>query len=273
MRSSQDENSQARGSGVVNHDSGGSPGSESGKRVVDLLLAFSKDRHTLSVKDLAAATGIPVPSVYRYVALLRESGLLVADSQRSYHLSTRFAALARAAEAGESIIGLAHPTMRELADRTGETVLLSRLVNGVPVCVHRIESSQRLRFSFDPGEPLPLDRGATSRVLLASMPPAQRDAVLDELRGRDPERADRLERNVALALHQGWATALEELDQGIWAASAEVRGAQGEPCAALTLTAPIVRSPAATQDHLLCLVRAAASEIGALLLHPAPAMP
>lgn len=270
MRSSQDENSQARGSRVVNQDGATAPtGSESGKRVVDLLLAFTKERHTMSAKELARATRIPLPSVYRYVALLRDAGLLVADNQHTYHLSTRFTALARAAEAAEGIIALAHPTMQRLAERTGETVLLSRLINGAAVCIHRIESSQRLRFSFDPGEPFPVERGATTRILLASLPEARRAEILDELRTRNPARADLLARDIALAGQQGCATAAEEVDQGIWAVSAAVYGDEGEIRAALTLTAPIVRTPAPMRENLLGLVRTAAGEISTLLLRPA----
>ena len=54
-----------------------SAGAESARRVLDLLLSFSRTRHTLTTKELAAATGIPLPTVYRYVGFLHESGLLV----------------------------------------------------------------------------------------------------------------------------------------------------------------------------------------------------
>ena len=47
--------------------------------------------------------------MYRYIALLRETGLLVGDERGAYHLSARLISLARAAEAAESIIEVADP--------------------------------------------------------------------------------------------------------------------------------------------------------------------
>jgi DNA-binding IclR family transcriptional regulator len=42
--------------------------------------------------------------MYRYIALLRETGLLIGDDHGCYQLSARLISLARAAEAAESII-------------------------------------------------------------------------------------------------------------------------------------------------------------------------
>ena len=50
-------------------------GCEGARRVLALMLAFSADKNTLTARDLAAATGIALPSVYRYITLLRETGL------------------------------------------------------------------------------------------------------------------------------------------------------------------------------------------------------
>jgi DNA-binding IclR family transcriptional regulator len=236
-------------------------GGESARRVLRLLLSFSKQRHTLSARDLSAATGIPLPSVYRYVALLRESALLVGDDQGGYRLSARFAGLAQAAEAADSLIEIADPVMRELAGATGETVLLVRLVNDAAVCVHRIESSHPLRISFEPGQPLSLENGASARILLAAMPPRQRHATLASLRERDPERAAALAAGVAEVEHTHWATSEEEIDPGIWAAAAAIRD-RHRIVAALSVPSPLVRAPEAAREQRLSQVRAAADEIG-----------
>ena len=103
------------------------------------MLAFSAERSSLTARELAAATGIALPSVYRYITLLRETGLLAGDDRGSYRLSARLIGLARAAEAAESIIDIADPFMRELAAQTGETVILVRLIGRSAVCVHRVK--------------------------------------------------------------------------------------------------------------------------------------
>ena len=105
-------------------------GCEGARRVLALMLAFSADKNTLTARDLAAATGIALPSVYRYITLLRETGLLAGDERGSYRLSARLVGLARAAEAAESIIDVADPVMRDLAARTGETVSRCHALQG-----------------------------------------------------------------------------------------------------------------------------------------------
>src|SRR5271167_5115539 len=189
-------------------------GCEGARRVLALMLAFSADRNTLTARELSAATGIALPSVYRYITLLRETGLLAGDERGSYRLSARLVGLARAAEAAESIIDIADPVMRELAERTGETVILVRLIGRSAVCVHRVQSAQQLRISFEPGQSLPLERGASARLLLASLAPHVRREYLAPLAERDPEVAALLEKRILMAGQQGFATSEEEIHKG-----------------------------------------------------------
>ena len=237
---------------------------EGARRALVILMTFSEQRHTQSARDLASATGIPLPSVYRYVALLREMGLLVADERGAYHPSARLSALARAAETAETLTDFADPVMRRLSAVTGETVILVRLVAGSAVCVHRIESSHSLRTSYEPGQPLSLERGASARLLLAGMTPDVRREYIAPLAARDPQAAARLEQQAVVAAERGWAVSEEEIDNGVWAAAAAVRDRTGI-VAALSVPSPLVRAPEALHKELLAKVRAAAEEINAAL--------
>jgi DNA-binding IclR family transcriptional regulator len=239
-------------------------GCEGARRVLALMLAFSADKNTLTARDLAAATGIALPSVYRYITLLRETGLLAGDERGSYRLSARLIGLARAAEAAESIIDIADPVMRDLAVETGETVILVRLIGRSAVCVHRVQSAQRLRISFEPGQPLPLDRGASARLLLSGLPPELRREYLAPLAERDSEVAARLEAKVAKTARDGYAVSEEEFEKGVWAVSAPVL--QGKRMiAVLTVPSPLVRAPAPLQRKLIDQVCAAAQTLNEAL--------
>ena len=239
-------------------------GCEGARRVLALMLAFSADKNTLTARDLAAATGIALPSVYRYITLLRETGLLAGDERGSYRLSARLIGLARAAEAAESIIDIADPIMRDLAADTGETVILVRLIGRSAVCVHRVQSAQRLRISFEPGQPLSLERGASSRLLLSGLPPEQRREYLVPLAERDPEAAARLEARAVRDGRRGYAVSEEELEKGVWAVSAPVL--QGKRMiAVITVPSPLVRAPAPLQEKLVSQVCAAAQALNEAL--------
>jgi DNA-binding IclR family transcriptional regulator len=239
-------------------------GAEGARRVLAILQAFTPRYHTLSARDLAEATAIPLPSMYRYISLLRETGLIVGDDRGSYHLSARLISLARAAEAAESIIEIADPVMRDLMGECGETVILVRLIARTPVCVHRVESSHHLRATFEPGQTLPLERGASARVLLSGLTAQVRGELLAPLAKRDPEAAERMDGLVRRTAEVGWAVSEEEIDRGVWAASAVVTDGRGT-LAALTVPSPLVRAPTELQDRLLVQVRDAARTLSDLL--------
>jgi DNA-binding IclR family transcriptional regulator len=255
MGTSKSKNSKTSADSRVKDEESGSVG-----RALRILLSFTRDRHTQSTKDIAETTGIPLPSVYRYVAALRDMGLLIRDVQSDYHLSARFIGLGLAAKAAETLAGIADPVMRRLASETGETVLLVRLVDSSAVCVHRIESSHRLRISYEPGQALALDRGASGRLLLASLTKQERRAYLSTLWRQDAARAIALEQDAVLAGERLWAVSEEEIDHGIWAAAAAICD-EGGIIAVISVPSPLVRAPREVQDHLLGQVRAAATEI------------
>jgi len=239
-------------------------GCEGARRVLALMLAFSAEHHTLTARELSKATGIALPSVYRYITLLRETGLLAEGDRGSFRLSARLIGLSRAAEAAESIIDVADPVMRALLAETEETCILVRLIGRSAICVHRVESEHRLRTTFEPGQPLPLERGASARILLAGLAPEVRRQYLEPFAARDPHGAAALEERVLLAVQRGWAISEAELDHGVCAISAAVR--QGKrTVAALTIPAPLTRTPPDVRDKRLAQVRAAAREISAAL--------
>jgi DNA-binding IclR family transcriptional regulator len=155
---------------------------------------------------------------------------------------------------------VADPVMRELGARTGETVILLRLIGRSAVCVHRVQSPQRLRISFEPGQPLSLERGASARMLLAGLPPDVRKEYLASLAERDPAAAARLEEKVVRAGRQGFAVSEEEIEKGVWAVSAPVLHGK-RVIAALTVPSPLVRAPAPLQEKMIAQVRAAAQAV------------
>ncbi|MBV9450496.1 MAG: IclR family transcriptional regulator [Streptosporangiaceae bacterium] len=239
-------------------------GCEGARRVLALMLAFSAERNTLSARDLAAATGIALPSVYRYITLLRETGLLAEGDRGSFRLSARMIGLARAAEAAESIIEVADPLMRALVAETEETCILVRLIGRAAVCVHRVESAHHLRTTFEPGQALPLERGASARMLLAGLPPEVRRDYLSPYAARDPQAIASLETKIAVAAQRGWATSEEEIDPGVWAVAAPVLHGK-RVVAVLTIPMPVSRAPVPIRERRLSQVRGAARAIGAAL--------
>ncbi|MGX1668056.1 IclR family transcriptional regulator [Streptomyces sp. NPDC055400] len=193
----------------------------------------------------------------RWVLRLRRMALVEEDTRWRYRLTMRVAALGRAARQGTSLGEVADPFLRALADEVSETVLLIRLVQGLPVCVHGAESNRPYRLSFEVGQNLPPLRGASARVLLGGLSQAERERYVDRalasgavppLNGREEflqgvdiadEREEFLQ-GVDIADERGWDVSHHEIDEGIWAVSAAIRD-DDRTVAALSLSCPEFR--------------------------------
>ena len=238
-------------------------GAEGARRVLAVLQAFSPQQHTLTARELAELTAIPLPSMYRYIALLRDTGLLIGDDHGAYHLSPRFISLARAAEAAETLIDVADPVCASgprvrrdgdlcQADRPGAGLRSPGGVGAPP--------ARDVRAGPVAAAPAGRERAGAARG-----PDRAAAARAARATGEtDPPAAVRLEQEIAKVAARGWATSEEEIDRGVWAAAAAVTDGRST-VAALTVPSPLVRAPSAQQERLLGQVRTAAARLSRLI--------
>lgn len=247
-------------------------GAETARKVLQLLLQFNHRRPTASVKELADASGLSLPTAHRYVALLKEMGLLEESRRASYQLGWRVLQLAQAARAATGLLQVAEPVMARLVEQTDETVTLLQLADREMQCIGQVESAQMVRLTFTAGQRLPLTGGASARVLLGSLHADERRRLLDELAAGDPEFAARrpaFEADIEQTRLKGWAMSREEIDRGIWAVAAPVR--EGSvTVASLAVAGPLYRLEPGMQQRVVGLATSAADEISrALASQPA----
>ncbi|MGI5330606.1 IclR family transcriptional regulator [Actinomadura nitritigenes] len=240
-------------------------GAESTRKTIHLLLAFDERRHTLSAADLAAAIDMPISSVYRYLSVLRETGMVEEAGTGEYRLSPVFVRLARAARAGgDTLETVARPVLESVAESGGETALLIKRIGWNAVCLDRAESPHPVRLQFDPGQPMTLHLGSAARVLLASMPAGERRRYLASVSGLTQAELDQIEGDVDTVARTGWVESFGEVDEGIWGASAVIRD-QGRVIAALGVAGPLFRLQQSDRARIVDLVVAGAAEISAAL--------
>ena len=198
-------------------------GAESGRRALDLLFAF-EDHPVATVRTLAEHIDIPAPSAHRYVAMLRDMGLIEEVDRGRYRLTMRVAALAQAARQATPLIDLVKPFMTSLADATQETVLLVQPVAGLMVCVQRLETRRRVRLSFEVGQHMPPLRGASAHLYVGSLPSTERRTYVEAMlaRGEEPPvpGVEAFLAAAAASAERGWAVSSDEIDEGVWAAAA-----------------------------------------------------
>lgn len=240
-------------------------GAESSRKVLHVLLSFGARRHTRTASELAAELGMPLSSVYRYLSVLREEGLVEEAKPGEYRLSLLFVGLAAAARAaGDSLEDIARPVLSSVAEQGGETTLLIKRLGWNATCVDRAESPHPVRLQFEPGQPMILHKGSAARVLLASMPPDDRRRYLATVQDLGEAQRAQIEADVDTVARVGWVESFGEVDEGIWGASAVIRD-RGEVIAALGVAGPLYRLQHAARSRIIELVVSGAQEIARVL--------
>jgi len=242
------------------------PGAGSARKVLDVLFCFSADRPVWTAFELSRQIAVSSATVYRYLALLRDVGLVDDDGAGSYRLSMRVKAFTAAAEAARSTLEtLALPVMTRIRDSIDETVLLARRMGDSAIAVERVESLQPVRLQFDVGRRMMLHRGSIPRVLLAALPDHEREAYLDETfpHGRPH---DLTPAALDAVVQAGYTQSFGEIDDGIWGAAAAIK-VNGVTAAALGVAAPVYRLDAQQRERIIEVVRQGAEEIGTIASH------
>jgi len=143
-------------------------------RAISVLRLFTLERPDWTVEEVAAARGVSASSAYRYVAVLVDAGLLTTASAGHYVLGPAMIQYDRQIQLTDPLLQAARPVMAELfaAAPAGCVLLLCRSFRDAVLCIHQ-EAAElgRAMVSYERGRPMPLFRGATSKIILAHLPP------------------------------------------------------------------------------------------------------
>lgn len=151
-----------------------------GKTVRIMETLVQADR-VLSVRDIAAATGIPHSTVHRFLQALVRRGWVAQDAETgNFRAGLRFFLLNRRTSFFSELVRCACGPMKKLMEQTGKTAILSVIEGGGGLCIHTEEPPIAVKFVAREGMSVPLDRGATGLVLLAWCSETLRSRVIAE---------------------------------------------------------------------------------------------
>lgn len=149
----------------------GEGGVQSVHRAFDVLEALAAAGGTASLSDLAAACGLPAPTLHRIAGTLADRGYLRQSPDRRYSLGSRLIPLG--ADAHALLGARALPVLRGLADLAGESANLAVLTQGRAEYVAQAPGRHAMRIFTEVGNRVELHCTGVGKALLAVLPPAQ----------------------------------------------------------------------------------------------------
>ncbi len=245
-------------------------------RVLDILefLAESPEGFTLAL--LSRRLHVPKTSMLALLRTFVARGYLEHQPTGVYRLGRRALDIGLRAPFRDELPTLAAPSLRELAEKTGESVFLGVFVRNPPevVYVDKVESRQRIRYTAELGERRPLHCTAPGLAILAFLPDADRDTLLETL-GLEPfteltvTGRDRLRARLRDVRRAGVAMTMDEFMTGAAGIAAPVFDRAGEPVATCTVIGPTARL-ASRKDEIAEWAKAAGEAVSLRLGWRAP---
>jgi IclR family pca regulon transcriptional regulator len=235
-------------------------------RGLAVIRAFGPDRERLSLSEVARATGLTRAATRRFLLTLVKLGYVRNDG-REFSLRPRVLELGYAYLSGLAMPEVAAPHLEELVAKVRESSSISVLDGHHIIYVARVPTKRIMAVAISVGTRFPAYATSMGRVLLSGMTREELDrylaeAALDPITARTVTDPGALRDIVAEVTRQGYAIVDQELEEGLRAVAAPIRGAGGSITAAINVSAHASRvSMAAMRSELLPRLLETASRI------------
>ncbi len=204
----------------------------------------------ISVGDLSSKIKLPKGTTHRLLSSLSYLGYVRQDSKtRNYFLGFKLVELGNLLLGQIDLRREAEPFLRELAERTKETVHMVILDRNEIVYIEKVETDQHtpgLRMASRVGLRNPAHSCAVGKVLLADISEEALNEFINEkglTKRTDNTVTDPMElkEHLKIVRSQGYAIDDEENERGIRCVAAPIRNETGKVVAAISISGPAFR--------------------------------
>lgn len=239
------------------------------RRILAILDLFEEDAAIWTVEDAAAALDVSISTAYRDFRTLGEAQLLVPDAGDGYRLGPALLRYERLTRRTDPLLEAAGPILERLQDAGGDgaAVFLARLFRDSVMSVLSSAGPQAPNaISFERGRPMPMFRGATSKIILAYLPRRSLKRLYDR-HGPEIDQAlgshnwHEFLKQLSQLRREGLSTTTGEVDPGLTGMASPVFDARGSVIASITLVARTSLLNAGTRAPLADTVRRAAQAL------------
>jgi IclR family pca regulon transcriptional regulator len=224
---------------------------------IAVLRAFSAQRRSMTLPEVAEATSITKSSAQRMIYTLEKLGYVRKHPRtRRYQLAPRVMQIGFNYLAADTLIDVANPFLSELTNVTGETTNLTEPDGADMVYVARFVCMKFVPIHMPIGSRIPMYCTASGRAYLAALPENESRTLLlasDRVAHTQYTVTDlgEIEARLALGRRNGYASNREELFIGYMTIAAPVLDGERRPVGAVHVVAPTSRwTPAEAEARL-----------------------
>ncbi|MDA8362118.1 MAG: IclR family transcriptional regulator [Gammaproteobacteria bacterium] len=214
-------------------------------RLTALLGVLARNRDPVSLKVLAADTGLHPSTAFRILASAVENGLVAREGPH-YRLGIRLLQLGSRVASHQDLRREARPFMESLRNQIGETVNLTVREGDEVVYLERALPERMMRVEQRIGSRAPLHVTAVGKLMLgeggevACREYAQRTGLPGYTRYSFTD-TDQLAQHVLSCVRAGFAYDDEEAEAGVGCIGVLIHDDAGQIVAGLSISAPIER--------------------------------
>lgn len=248
-------------------------GVQSLDRAFELLELMAAAGGEVALSQLAAMSGLPLPTIHRIVRTLVSSGYVLQLPSRRYALGPRLIGLGRSAS--QTVEAWAGPHLLTLAETSGETANLAMLDVDMVVYVAQAPSSRHtMRMFTEVGRRVYAHCTGVGKALLAQLPDQDVRRVLDTAgmpasTGSTITEVDPMLDELALVRRQGYAVDDGEQELGVRCVAVAVPGTW---TSAVSVSGPASRVTHDAVPSLVPLLRTAAAGLAGRVERRQPAV-
>ena len=196
-------------------------------RGLEVLRCFTPPEPMLGNKEISVRTGLPKPTVSRLTYTLTKLGYLRHNMRLGkYQLGSAVLSIGYPLLASMSIRQIARPFMKELADYANGSVNMGIRDRLNMVYVEACRSGN-LTTLPDIGSSIPLAQTVTGRAYLFACTPAEREALLNQMKVKEPETLRKYQAAIAKSLEdiraKGFCVSYGDLRREIHAVGVPMR--------------------------------------------------
>jgi len=197
-------------------------------RGLEVLRCFTPLEAMLGNKEISVRTGLPKPTVSRLTYTLTKLGYLRHNMRLGkYQLGSAVLSIGYPLLASMSVRQVARPMMKDLAEYCSGAVSMGIRDRMNMVYVESSRSGNAIATLPDIGTAVPIAQSVIGRAFIASCTPPEREAVLNQMKVKEPEMHRRFRPQIDKAMEdirtRGFCVSLGELLRDVHAVGVPMR--------------------------------------------------